>query len=104
MTVDNSDSKCMNQYYDFFFYLVAPTLIEGRDFLPFLNIEENDNGEMGELGQTLDGCSQPIYVNEGILYGSRTESVLRVIIQNLLFHIDFNKVPLIVFGRCAQME
>ncbi len=33
---------------------------------------------MGELEPTLDGCSQPIYMNEGIPYGSRTESALRV--------------------------
>lgn len=53
-------------------------MTDGQDFLSFLNIEEIDNGDLSELGHTLDGCSSPVYMNEGIPYGSRTETILRV--------------------------
>lgn len=48
------------------------------DYLMFINILEDDNGNFGELGRTLDGCSRPIYMNEGFPFGSRSETILRV--------------------------
>ena len=58
--------------------IIDSPLINTKDYIPFVDIFEDDGAVLNELGETDDGCSSQIFMNSGLPYGSRSETSLRV--------------------------
>lgn len=62
-------------------------LVEGYDYIPFMNILSEDGSDLLNVGRTDDGCSNLTYLSSGFPLGSRIETELRVsycVIQKLI--------------------